>query len=481
MSATSTTTTNKRVQAPTTSVFRMNSADVTSDLRRRSQTRDYICNIPPELLAAIFQTAQRASEVDDRRLGEEEEDFAPRCALQTRVEVLVSHVNVYWRDVALNTRVLWRYINVGPHESADKIRVYMARSGPCTPLHLRLDLREAIPALTEILDLVFQQLDRWERFIIHSNIETSKIPVVSRLYDTCAPSLEHLGLCIHDIDSENLASVRRTDFEQILTQGCPRLTVLRLRGLSMHFFRPPLSNVTTLYLEQTRGLFLGYQCFKNLLTAAPALAHLSIHDTIIDEWEDSWPVDSVDDIPLPNLVALRLSIPGTLQHIFSDILISISAPRLISLVLKEVGQIHLDRFLQLPAASTKFPVLSSLTFCDFDYQSAERLALMCAAFPNSIASVPGSPDGEPWPGLQTLSTNLDPDDLQLTRDAVERRQRIGCPLRFLCVSGIEEEEIDEDEEEIWEWLEENLTVERFETVERWPPGSEYDPDDTLFT
>jgi hypothetical protein len=51
----------------------------------------------------------------------------------------------------------------------------------------------------------------------------------------------------------------------------------------------------------------------------------------------------------------------------------------------------------------------------------------------------------------------------------------------LRISGIEEEDIDEDEEETWEWLRENLTVERFEAVERWPPGSDYDPDDTLFT
>jgi hypothetical protein len=469
-----------------------------------TRTRDYVFNIPPELLAVIFHTAQRPSAVDEQQPGEEDDEFAHRCGLQTQVEVLVSHVNVYWRNVALSTAILWRHIHIGQNESVEKIRADLARSGPCTPLHFRLDLTQDIPALAEILDLVFEQLGRWERFTIHSNIETASVPVVSRLYDTAAPSLEQLGLCIHDVDSENLQRVRRGDFEQILTQGCPRLTVLRLRGLSMHFFRPPLTNITTLYLEQTRGLFMGYECFKHFLTAAPALAHLSIHDAIIDEGADFWPGNSVDCIPLPNLVSLRISIPGTLQHIFSDILISISAPELQSLVLKEVGQIHLDRFLQLPSASSKFPALRSLTFCDFDYQSPERLALMCAALPSiteftcihttayaptilvmmagkSTASVAGSPTGDPWPHLHTFSTNLDVDDLELAKEAVERRQRIGCPLWLLRISGIEEEDIDEDEEETWEWLRENLTVERFEAVERWPPGSDYDPDDTLFT
>ncbi|KAF8216738.1 hypothetical protein K438DRAFT_1703822 [Mycena galopus ATCC 62051] len=468
------------------------------------QTGDHISHIPPELLSAIFYTAQCRSAVDDRQAGEEDDKFARRCVLQSQVEVLVSHVNVHWRNVALTTCVLWRHINIGRNESVEKIRAYLARSGPCIPLHFRLDLRCRIPALTEILDLVFQQLDRWERIAIHSNIETSDIPVVSRLYDTSAPSLEQLGLCIHDIDSENLRRVRRADFEQILTHGCPRLTVLRLRGLSMHFFRPPLTHITTLYLEQTRGLFMGFERFKHFLTAAPALAHLSIHDAIIDEDADFWPTNSVDCIPLPNLVSLRISIPGTLQHIFSDVLISISAPGLQSLVLKEVGQMHLDRFLQLPGASGKFPALRSLTFCDFDYQSPERLALMCTALPSiteftcihtttyaptilvmmagkSTASVAGSPTGDPWPGLRTFNTNLDVDDLELLRMAVERRQRIECPLRLLRISGIEEEDIDEDEEETWEWLEENLKLERFEAVERWPPGSDYDPDDTLFT
>jgi hypothetical protein len=428
-----------------------------------SQIGGYVSNIPPELLASIFQIARQPADEDEDQ--------------QVPVEIVVSHVNVYWRNVALTTRVLWRHINIGQKESLNKLRAYLVRSAPLTPLHLRLDLKWEIPALPEKLDLVFEQFDRWERFIIHSNMEKSEIPVVSRLYDVSAPLLEHLGLCIDDIDSENLKAVRRADFEQILTHGCPRLTVLRLRGLSMHFFRPPLTNITTLYLEQTRGLFIGYDRFKHLVTAAPALAHLSIADTIIDEAEDSWPLDSVSCIPLPNLVSLRLSIPGTLQHIFSDILISISAPQLKSLVLKEVGQTHLDRFLAFPGVSNKFPSLRSLMFYDFDYQSVERLALMCAALPSireftcihtttypatilvlmtgqSTASVTGSPTGDPWPDLHTLSTNFDLDDLELIKIAVERRQSIGRPLRLLRICGILTEETDEEDEEILEWLEE---------------------------
>ncbi|KAJ6514944.1 hypothetical protein C8R47DRAFT_1313345 [Mycena vitilis] len=223
----------------------------------------------------------------------------------------------------------------------------------------------------------------------------------------------------------------------------------------------------------------------------PALAHTSIHDTIIDELVESWP--PVERLPLPNLVSVRSSFPGTLQHVFSDILISISAPRLESLVLKEVGLTHLDRkFFELPGASTKFPFLRSLTFCDFDYQSATsptpilfvstrgavNFRLMAG---ESGVSVPGSANGDPWPDLHTFNTNLDIDDLELARIAVERRKMIGYPLRALQISGVDEFNLDDESEEILDWLEDNLTVERFSTVERWPPGSDYDPDDTLFT
>ncbi|KAJ7091497.1 hypothetical protein B0H15DRAFT_239647 [Mycena belliarum] len=463
---------------------------------------DYISAIPPELLASIFQLAQ-CQDLEP----EDDEDGEP-AFISPALEVATSHVSVYWRNVALTTRLLWRHISISQRETVEKLRVYLSRSGQ-VPLYVRLDLVQAPgqpDALTEKVDLVFLHLARWGRFAIHSNIETSELPIVSRLYDALAPSLEHLSLCINDVDSVSLRSIRRADFEQILTKGCPRLSVLRLRGLSMHFFRPPLANITTLYLEQTRGIFIGYDRFKHLLTASPALAHLSIHDTIIDEDEDMWPPDSFGCIPVPNLVSLRISIPGTLQHIFSDILISISAPRLESLVLKEVGEAHLDRFFDLPDAASKFPALRALTFCDFDYHSVERLAKMCAALPSirdftclhstsyapkilfmmanaaavSIAGAPANP--HPWPNLETLATTLDVKDLELARRAMECRRRLGYPLQLLRISDdvFESEYMEEEDEDHLDWLQDNMAVESFSGLGNWPPGSDYDPDDDLF-
>ncbi|KAJ7781905.1 hypothetical protein DFH07DRAFT_390644 [Mycena maculata] len=467
-----------------------------------SPDENYISAIPPELLGRIFQLAQPTARPESEDKCEEPDRIPPPGI---PVEVVASHVSGYWRKVALGMGPLWREINIRHDVTMEKLRTYLARSGNAL-LHIRLDLIQGpwdIAVLTETVDLLFSHILRWGRLTIHSTIETSDMPVVSRLYDVSAPQLEHLGLCIDDVDAKNLKSVRRADFEQILTKGCPRLSVLRLRGLSMHFFRPPLTNITTLHLEQTRGLFMGYTRFKHMLTASPALAHLSIHDTIIDEWEEEWPVDSVSCISVPSLISLRISIPGTLQHIFSDVLISISAPRLESLVLKQVAEVHLDRFFHLPGVSVKFPSLRSLTFYDFDYRSGERLAKMCTAFPSiteftcihtpaypprilemmagrSIAPL-GAPTVDPWPTLRTLTTNIDADDLELLRLVVERRRDIGHPLRFLRVhEGMFEYTMDEEDEETLAWLEDNMTVERFLNVGRWPPGSDYDPDDTFF-
>jgi hypothetical protein len=173
-------------------------------------------------------------------------------------------------------------------------------------------------------------------------------------------------------------------------------------------------------------------------------------------------------------------------------------------VLKEVGEVHLDRFLHLPGVATKFPALRSLTFSDFDYQSEERLAMLCAALPSvteftciHTSSYPsmilhmmagqlpvfvaGSQTGDPWPHLETLTTSLDIDDLKLVRDAMQRRQTIGHPLRVLRVPPTLFDYMDEEDDEHLEWLQANMTVELVSNVnERWPPGSDYDPDDTLF-
>ncbi|KAJ6619948.1 hypothetical protein B0H10DRAFT_1946493 [Mycena sp. CBHHK59/15] len=455
---------------------------------------DHTSSMPPEVLSTILVLAKGNT-------GPDEDDDTDTGAKEVLpIELVVSHVSAYWRSVAIGTRQLWRYIVVRPSQSVEKLCAYLENSAPY-PLHIWLDLTQNpldVEAVTEKLDHLFLHLGRWARFTIHSSIERSEIPVVSRMYDVSAPFLEHLGLCINDIDSENLKSIRRTDLEQILTLGCPRLSVLRLRGLSMHFFRPPLTSITTLYLEQTRGLFIGFQRFSDLLTASPALAHLSIHDAIIDDVVDTWPFEY--RIPLPNLISLRISFPGV-QPIFSEVLVSIVAPQLESLVLKEVGETHLDRFFGTPECSGKFPRLRKLTFCDFDYRSDERVDAICAALPSITeltcihstahplkilqmmaglrTNFAGATTDVPWPHLHTFSTTLDIEDFALVRDAMELRKKVGCPLRLLRLSGVLDE-LDEDDEDDLEWLQENMTVEKFSAVDRWPPGSEYDPDDNLF-
>ncbi|KAJ7066419.1 hypothetical protein C8F01DRAFT_700936 [Mycena amicta] len=477
-----------------------------------SSHKDYVSAIPPELLARIFRAAQLPEQDDDDRDDEQERTQS------VPLEILVSQVSRYWRTTALGTGLLWRNISVSQSCSVDKLRTYLARSGTQTPLHVQVAVahRQAtdveFATMQQKLDLMFEQRERWQRLMIQVDIERAELPLVTRMYDCTAPALERLVLCIDDIDEDSLpnAQVRRADMEQILTQGCPQLKVLRLRGLSTHFFRPSLHNVTTLYLEQTRGLFLGFEQFKHLLTSAPQLAHLSVHDTLIDDSEEAWPLQDLSSIPAPQLTALRLSHPGSAQPLESGILLALYAPLLTSLVVKNPTYAGLTPFVAFPGIYTKF-ALRTLAFCDFDYNSADRLrpltkALPCVSEFTRLASPVTSPSvllmlagewvstdilaeemvssSELWPELHTINTTLDISDLPLLRSAVERRKRVGYPLRVVRLppSVFQEAEEDDDDAETLEWLSNNLEVlEPFVAMDRWPPGEEHDPEDNLFT
>ncbi|KAF7308953.1 F-box domain-containing protein [Mycena kentingensis (nom. inval.)] len=464
---------------------------------------DYTLRVPPELLARIFQFAQRLEAPPDAADDSDSDEPSGNLPL----EILVSHVSSYWRQTALGTALLWRNISISQTGSLAKLHAYLARSGPQTPLHFQVDLTQRqlgdvcaqeLATMREKLDLVFERRERWQRLTIRADQERAELPLVGRLYDCPAPALERLVLCVEDIDRDSLtqAQVRREETQQILMQGTPQLKSLRLRGLSTHFFRPSLTTVTTLYIEQTRGLLLGFERFRELLQSAPQLAHLSVHDTIIDDEEEEWPFDVLSSIPTPQLTCLRLALLGTAQPLESGILLAVQAPLLTSLVVKNPTLDGLAPFSLFPSANTKFPALRSLALVDFDYNSADRLRPLAEALPNIVEftrlhttlETPAVLDMlagnwisvalrkryigegvELWPALHTVNTTMD---------------RVGCPLRVVRLppSVFEEAEDDEDDAETIRWLRENLEVlASFVQMERWPPGEEHDPEDNLFT
>ncbi|KAF7308343.1 F-box domain-containing protein [Mycena chlorophos] len=485
----------------------------------------FVDRLPSELLLTIFLLVQLSDDDKTEDQNDEDSDSGGETP-SLPAEVLVSHVSRYWRATALGAATLWRTMRISVESPFDKLQAYVARSGALVPLHFQVDLRHSAGAKHDInvettrmkLDMVFAERERWQRMRIHTHRECADFPLFTRLYELgAAPLLERLVLCVDDVDANSLATahLRSDDLEQILTSGCPKLRVLRLRGLSTHFFRPSLKTVTTLYIEQTRGLFLGFAGFRGLLTSAPQLTHLSVHDTLVDDTEEEWPLHIpavFSSIPMPRLTSLRLALLGSGQPLESGILLALSAPRLAALVVKNPTYAGLTPFATSPGSASKYPLLRSLTFCEYDYNSAERLRPLAEALPGvthftrltSSYSEPsvllmlagawvdighrktmaGDSDSgsELWVELHTINTTLDICDLPLLRRAVERRIRVGFPLRVVRLPQAVFDEADEEDEEDMVYLRENLQVfEPLRAMERWPPGEEHDPEDNLFT
>jgi hypothetical protein len=449
-----------------------------------------ISSIPNEILSMIFKIGQAIfrSNLQDDDDSEPEEHEPP-------FEVLVSHVSTHWRDVAINTHLLWRFIDISPGRSMAGVASYIARSNGC-PLDVRLDLSQSVwnpkGVATEVLDMIISHLGRWHRFSVQSDREGADNPMLARLSDLSAPLLQHLSLCVDDLEHPDSTSDDNLR-PQIFSGGAPNLSFVRLRGLGMHFFRPPLVAVTTLHLDQTKTLPIRYTLFRELLTASPFLTNLSIYGDIIGS--DSWTSIESSAIEMPALRSLRIC--GLSGFVYCGILLGITAPRLESLVLKDVQEHDLDLF-WTSSQMSKFPLLHSLTFCDFEfseytYRNMFRAFTAITKFTSLYSSVntpmvlrllgastvnPNSSVLElPWPNLETLTLLLNLDDEPLVDDVVETRIIAGHPLIKLRLGS----SYDLSLMHRFPWLRERVQVERFRRLDLWPDGLDYpDLDDVLF-
>jgi hypothetical protein len=125
-----------------------------------------------------------------------------------------------------------------------------------------------------------------------------------------------------------------------------------------------LRNLTTLHLHNLTGrLYLSYQHFVEMLTAPPSLQNLSIRGSLD---VTRWPLHTVDGqgFSMNNLKALRL--PD--DSMFSvKILLSISAPNLVSLWLGSSFHKFGHFFNAIGSGRVKFPALKYLTIPSYDF------------------------------------------------------------------------------------------------------------------
>jgi hypothetical protein len=442
-----------------------------------------ICSLPPEILSLIFMLGQ-ALELYDSFLSEDEsvsEDSSPCVPF----EILMTHVSFHFREIAIATHLLWTSIDVTSARSIEEIEAYIVRSDGCA-LSVRVEPgdRPSTARAMANFNLILLHCDRYHQLTIDSIQESIDDPVIRCFSEWEAPLLERLSISVDEV--EGLVSMGPGS--KLIKGGAPMLSFVRLRGLALSLFNPPLSNVTTLHLDQTSPLPIQYTTFCQMITASPALKNLSIYGDIISG--TIWP-GVINPVDLPSLRSLRMcGIGGT---IYSGLLLGINAPGLESLVLKDVQEYDLDRFWASPNAY-KFPLLRHLSFNDFEvsshvYANVFRVFPFVTTFTTTCStrtprilrllaeSNMGKPSVLPWPMLHILSFLLDLGDDQLIKDVIQARSDAGCPLERLRVGTSHSLSLLPS----YCWFQENTTLEAFQEEERWPVSASYlDPDDILF-
>ncbi|KAK7472939.1 hypothetical protein VKT23_001044 [Stygiomarasmius scandens] len=167
------------------------------------------------------------------------------------------------------------------------------------------------------------------------------------------PSLEHLSITsqLYPADDEKEMFA---DNPITLLPSSTRVKTLRLQSTGVAFFRLATENVTTLHLKQHHSGLKDCLYLDILLRSFPSLIHLSLTGDFVRVGQPS--VDHMTRAP--NLRSLRVSNSKTI----SELLLSLSAPNLTSLTLKNLtfSSLQLFQSLYKPWEKDKFPLLQTL-------------------------------------------------------------------------------------------------------------------------
>ncbi|KDR75078.1 hypothetical protein GALMADRAFT_140627 [Galerina marginata CBS 339.88] len=461
------------------------------DTTGRNSASTGIFSIPPEILSNILELGKNMTDVDPLYL---EGGARPKAAF----ELVASHTCLLLRNIALATPRLWATVNINSRSSIEWVLECIRRSGGCW-LDITIELAVEDCQLNEdwnsMMDLVITHSLRWRSLSAGCNYEPANRPTIARICDSEAPGLQHLSVEVDDMEHADADAFNmEVSVPQIFKLGTPKLKFVRLRGLGIHLFRPQLDAVVTLHLDHTRFIPLSYTTFRNIITCSSLLTNLSVHGDIIGNVP--WPRQS-NIIHLPKLHSLRICGEG--NEIYSGLLLSIEAPLLESLTLKDLQEHDLDPLWDLMDA-TRYANLRRLIFSNFELSSStyERIShtfreiTSFSALYSTITESPfvvlllkGTIQGQagpfvPWPRLAVLTFTLDDeaDDEELIQKVVEVRKRFGSPLTKILLR------VDpEDLQEIPKTMHtvNDVVVEFFSKGEQWPSNRTYvDHDDIFF-
>ena len=278
-------------------------------------------------------------------------------------EVVLSQVCRLWRSIALNMPTLWTsyryhsYIFYPPGPSLHRLEAYLERSGSLL-MDIKFDFRIAqgnshydCASRLQMLAKIMAHVARWRRVFIITDKNTPILDLLDNFKNVCAPNLEHFAI---RTGTYGATSRQIQDLQPVIFKG----GALKLSSVAVdylnHFVLSPLSNITTLRIEQpqlcTKWELISAEAFINILLI-PTLTNLSLVGDIgvlvyVEDFEDI--------IPMGNLKHLRLADSWSM----SMILPYLRAPLLETLIIRN----WLPEGFPTPDYNYAFPSLHTLVF-----------------------------------------------------------------------------------------------------------------------
>ncbi|EIN06962.1 hypothetical protein PUNSTDRAFT_126880 [Punctularia strigosozonata HHB-11173 SS5] len=223
--------------------------------------------LPSELILMIFDRGLMA----DRLRG-------ARRRIRIPFPVLVSHVCMHWRALALGSPWLWTDIHLTLYHGTKFWRLYLQRSYPaalsvdlvCGPARGKHD-----GAMLELaLHLILPHIMRWKRLTVFSDRDQVIRTLADSLKDQSAPALETLEFLHSDVSWWGEATPI-----QFFCGDTPSLSTIRLRNITWDWRKTSPINLTTLDIAIPRSyafMAFSWTDFEEIVHNSPRLVHLAL-------------------------------------------------------------------------------------------------------------------------------------------------------------------------------------------------------------
>ena len=254
-------------------------------------------------------------------------------ALRLPEEVVLSHVCSVWRKISLNLPTLWTAFkfdsNLSTSAPVEKLEEYRQRSGTqLLELYFHIsasdyngdpDDSEGFTTVLDLVETTTAYAHRWRRFTFFIDEPFETDGIWDNIRNIHAPNLEYFAMSPIFID-------------QVLVGGAPKLSIFRIDAGSYLCFLPPLSNISTLTIQQSPETSkFSFQFFRSILMI-PTLTNLSIESAMNFGTVSIGDPETLLRVVMPALKTLRIMLGQEILGILSFL----DAPFLETLVLRDL-------------------------------------------------------------------------------------------------------------------------------------------------